>query len=531
MSNLIGTINKAKILSGEISNFVKSYIKPEYGIPKSDLSEDVQISLSKADTALQAVPNTYRTASAQDEIDLTKADKAKLKINVLDYGVMGDGTTDDSTALQAVIDNLSSENTAIYLPYRKYKLSSGIVLSTNNITFICDGKLIYSGSGSAVKSEGHGQIVKIREISASNGVGLEVVAETKHTYNNFYDVHKITAKTYGVYVNTPTTWELEREQSIYHCSFNIGELSAESKLIYFNNTNASNSSQINENHLWVRRGGNANIGVHIYKCGALKFHELVLEVIGTHTNQSTAGIYLDGASECEFRNIRWRDDENKYDNIPTKAIVLKGNCSNNIFYHGYNLDNLDFSELSSQADGNFIYQNPLYSGKRTALCALINYQCGITYIPMHPNSFYTFSDTDFPNLTIGNRAGFVSIPDGIKLNDSFLNGKTLIIGDVFSHFGRSLFAGRPLVLQFVHNGYTPAYVNDVSGTTILDNTDGKYNNKKVVVKCVSRYSSGGYYHDWEVNVIGEDSETLKKWVEDKEYLTLATLPVYDGGVS
>jgi hypothetical protein len=35
----------------------------------------VQTSLGKADTALQSVPSTYRTAAAQDTIDAGKIDK------------------------------------------------------------------------------------------------------------------------------------------------------------------------------------------------------------------------------------------------------------------------------------------------------------------------------------------------------------------------------------------------------------------------------------------------------------------------
>ena len=48
-----------------------TYSKPAGGIPKSDMAEDVQTSLSKADTALQQHQSlaAYRTAAAQDEID------------------------------------------------------------------------------------------------------------------------------------------------------------------------------------------------------------------------------------------------------------------------------------------------------------------------------------------------------------------------------------------------------------------------------------------------------------------------------
>ena len=51
------------------------YSKPSGGIPKKDLSSAVQESLGKADSALQSVPSTYRTASAQDTIDNGKQSK------------------------------------------------------------------------------------------------------------------------------------------------------------------------------------------------------------------------------------------------------------------------------------------------------------------------------------------------------------------------------------------------------------------------------------------------------------------------
>lgn len=53
-------------LAGELGEV---YIKPETGIPKSDLSAGVQASLDKADTALQTIPDSYRTAADQDAID------------------------------------------------------------------------------------------------------------------------------------------------------------------------------------------------------------------------------------------------------------------------------------------------------------------------------------------------------------------------------------------------------------------------------------------------------------------------------
>ncbi len=72
-----------------------TYSKPTGGIPKTDLASAVQTSLGKADSALQAVPSTYRTASAQDTIDKGKVDKVTGK---------GLSTNDYTNAAKAKVD-------------------------------------------------------------------------------------------------------------------------------------------------------------------------------------------------------------------------------------------------------------------------------------------------------------------------------------------------------------------------------------------------------------------------------------------
>lgn len=69
------------------------YSKPSGGIPKTDLASAVQTSLGKADSALQSVPSTYRTASAQDEIDSGK--QAKITASGI---LKGDGSGGVSAA-------------------------------------------------------------------------------------------------------------------------------------------------------------------------------------------------------------------------------------------------------------------------------------------------------------------------------------------------------------------------------------------------------------------------------------------------
>ena len=81
-----GLSDRVSAIEGKEAGWNSKYSKPTGGIPKTDLANDVQASLGKADTALQSVPSTYRTASAQDTIDKGKVDKvAGKRLSTNDY--------------------------------------------------------------------------------------------------------------------------------------------------------------------------------------------------------------------------------------------------------------------------------------------------------------------------------------------------------------------------------------------------------------------------------------------------------------
>lgn len=75
INNVLLAGNKTLAQLGITAAALGAYVKPSGGIPKTDLASAVQTSLGKADTALQSVPSTYRTAAAQDMIDSGKIDK------------------------------------------------------------------------------------------------------------------------------------------------------------------------------------------------------------------------------------------------------------------------------------------------------------------------------------------------------------------------------------------------------------------------------------------------------------------------
>nr|DAL57128.1 MAG TPA_asm: PROTEIN (MANNOSE-BINDING PROTEIN A), HOST DEFENSE, METALLOPROTEIN, SUGAR.9A [Caudoviricetes sp.] len=90
-----GLSDRVSAIEGKEAGWNGKYLKPTGGIPKADLAAAVQTSLGKADTALQSVPSTYRTASAQDTIDSGKVDKVTGK---------GLSTNDYTAAAKAKVD-------------------------------------------------------------------------------------------------------------------------------------------------------------------------------------------------------------------------------------------------------------------------------------------------------------------------------------------------------------------------------------------------------------------------------------------
>jgi hypothetical protein len=66
----------------------------------------------------------------------TVQDKLRQLVNVLDYGAVGNGTTDDTAAIQAAIDEMegSGNGGVVYIPQGRYKLTSNLTLTWPHCT-------------------------------------------------------------------------------------------------------------------------------------------------------------------------------------------------------------------------------------------------------------------------------------------------------------------------------------------------------------------------------------------------------------
>ncbi|MGF7228356.1 MAG: glycosyl hydrolase family 28-related protein [Candidatus Saccharibacteria bacterium] len=150
--------------NGTLSNY---YIKPSTGIPKTDLAPAVQTSLGAADTALQPSIATTKgdliAASGSATVtrlgagsngqtlvaDSTQAtglawkrNMAGMATNVMDYGATGNGSTDDTAAIQSAITAAKTSTQALFFPPGNYLISS-----TLNVGGGFPGGLCIFGSG------------------------------------------------------------------------------------------------------------------------------------------------------------------------------------------------------------------------------------------------------------------------------------------------------------------------------------------------------------------------------------------------
>ena len=91
-----GLSGRVSAIEGKEAGWNGKYAKPADGIPKTDLANDVQASLGKADTALQEHQSlvAYRTSAAQDIIDNGKQDKLIAGDNIT---IAADGKTISAT--------------------------------------------------------------------------------------------------------------------------------------------------------------------------------------------------------------------------------------------------------------------------------------------------------------------------------------------------------------------------------------------------------------------------------------------------
>jgi hypothetical protein len=99
-------------------------------------------------------------------------------VNVKDYGAVGDGTTDDTTAMQAAITAVATTGQGLYIPAGTYKLTSALT-STGHLNMFGDGdKSILDFSASTIATSCitvSGALTQIQNITSASKYNSTVV--------------------------------------------------------------------------------------------------------------------------------------------------------------------------------------------------------------------------------------------------------------------------------------------------------------------------------------------------------------------
>lgn len=83
-----------------------------------------------------------------DELEIDLNTKIKnIRLNVKDYGAVGDGITDDRSAIQSAINDLAENGGTVFIPEGTYKIINDPLQMVSNVNIIGDGdKTILDGS-------------------------------------------------------------------------------------------------------------------------------------------------------------------------------------------------------------------------------------------------------------------------------------------------------------------------------------------------------------------------------------------------
>jgi hypothetical protein len=287
-------------------------------------------------------------SGAADHGVLLKTSAINLGLfNVLDYGAVGDGTHDDTTAIQAAITACPASGTVLFpTPSSYYKTTAPLVVSANRITLICHATamIVNVSTGDVIQITGTGVTLEGLYINGGSGHGVYV--------NGGYGLtmRRLTVETPGTdCVFATGTWWILTEA----CVFDAGNVS--SGYSAFHHDNASN----NIVHLRSRFYGGHETGARIKSGANISFigcdfsgdtGSLGLSVLGGYNIvvqgcyfENTAGIDLAGTT-APIYNAAIRDS----------YMILLDNNQVGITVH---------KAINVSIAGNFITNNGVGSGQ------------------------------------------------------------------------------------------------------------------------------------------------------------------------
>ena len=132
--------------------------------------------------------NLANGSITSDKLDSTLSKEVKNGyITPEMYGAVGDGVTDDTTAVQECLNHIGKYTVAMF---GKYLISSPVIIHGHELKIIGNGIIIYNGEDYAIKM--HGVFTSTFElcmISAPNGSGILFYCENANDWNQYVNLY------------------------------------------------------------------------------------------------------------------------------------------------------------------------------------------------------------------------------------------------------------------------------------------------------------------------------------------------------
>ena len=255
-------------------------------------------------------------------------------VNVKDYGAVGDGVTDDTTAIQAALTEYSGTSTVVYFPTGTYLTSSTIAIYQNNIhsdyaIITCNDNEIIAVtiSGGAYYTEIRGKL----SVTRDNAWSTDLAAEAQET------------DAYGIKINCRVNIDQISSYGHYWDGINFNASSNLNKSVYglvISGPNARHGMYFDgtENNMSVwrinaRTGGNWASGIYFEDTSPARQFKGHFYTEDNAEDATSYGCYLGGLSTSEL----YIYSEEQTSNLEVSLPASGGN-SNRVFSSRANTD-------------------------------------------------------------------------------------------------------------------------------------------------------------------------------------------------
>lgn len=288
---------------------------------------------------------------------LTKAHNrmvAGATINVLDYGAKGDGSTDDTAAIQAAMDAADTTTKAVYFPAGEYMISSTITVKANMIGDSCKTSIIHH--------DGASKITMLQSVNGTDGGGRNVNVYDMGLYGAGQDGsgNWLTGIIFDLRVAT-RGWECLRCEFGKHSADGFGaEIGLKIDGFGYYKNVANTHFTYNKYHCYLLNSGNT-LGRQFEDCRFENSFGYAGVIMG---DGGKAAFY-----ECAFQFGKGGCISTEADTVDDVNYQISGNTAvGNFIAHGCTFEKNNRNDWSYLLDGTY---------ERIGYCQVLNGSCNI----------------------------------------------------------------------------------------------------------------------------------------------------------